>query len=123
MENDLKKINITGVNNKYQVNKLIKENRGKQEQKKRVVSEKWNFPEEFFEYNNQMILIKNILNNNYTSNDDISKIIIQQISQKINGYKSQDTIKKKINNEKFLTFESIIDKMIKCELKCRYCKK
>ena len=83
MENDLKKINITGVNNKYQVNKLIKENRGKKEQKKRVVSEKWNFPEEFFEYNNQMILIKNILNNNYTSNDDISKIIIQQISQKI----------------------------------------
>jgi hypothetical protein len=123
MDNQLKKVSITGINNKYQVNKLIKENRGKQEERKRVVSEKWNFSEEFFEYNNQIKLINNIFTNNYNSNDDISKIIIQQISQKISSYKSQDIIKKKLNNDKLITFESIINKMIECDLKCRYCKK
>jgi hypothetical protein len=123
MDNQLKKVSITGINNKYQVNKLIKENRGKQEERKRLVSEKWNFPEEFFEYNNQIKLIKNIFTNNYNSNDDISKIIIQQISQKISSYRSQDIIKKKLNNDKLITFESIINKMIECDLKCRYCKK
>jgi hypothetical protein len=38
------------------------------------------------------------------------------------GYKQQDTLKKRYDEKEFLTFESIINKMIECELKCRYCK-
>jgi hypothetical protein len=39
------------------------------------------------------------------------------------GYKQQDVLKKRYDENNFLTFESLINKMIECELKCRYCKK
>jgi hypothetical protein len=61
-------------------------------------------------------------NNNLNYFDDVSKIAIQEINKKMYGYKQQDTLKKRYNEEQFLTFESIINKMIECELKCRYCK-
>jgi len=53
---------------------------------------------------------------------NVSKIAIQEINKKISGYKQQDIIKKKFNAEQFITFESVIKKMIECEIKCRYCK-
>ena len=61
MENDDKEqktINITGTNNKYQMNKLIRER--KTEPKKREVSKKWSFPEEYYNYEKQMKLINAI---------------------------------------------------------------
>jgi hypothetical protein len=39
------------------------------------------------------------------------------------GYKQQDILKKRYDEKNFLTFESVISKMIECELKCRYCTK
>jgi hypothetical protein len=116
-----KKINITGTTNRYQIKKLSN-NYGK-EIKKRVESEKWTFTEENYKYENQLKMIQDILNNNFNHIDEVSKIVIQQINKKINGYKQQDVIKKHLNTEEFLTFESVINKMIECELKCRYCKK
>ena len=53
--------------------------------------------------------------------DQTTKIILQQINKKIYGYKQQDIIKKLLNNEKFITLDSVINKMIECELKCYYC--
>jgi hypothetical protein len=117
-----KKISISGTNNKYQMNKILNKNNLPKEQKKRVVSEKWSFSDEYYEYENQIKLITNL--NNRKNDDETSKIIkimIQEINKKISGYKQQDIIKKKLNIEKFITFESIINKMIECQLKCRYC--
>jgi hypothetical protein len=88
--------------------------------KKRVESEKWAFSEEYYKYENQIIMINDISNNNI---NEVSKIAIQQINRKIYSYKQQDINKKLLNEQKFLTFESIINKMNECELKCRYCKK
>jgi hypothetical protein len=102
--------------------KKIENNKVEKEIKKRVQSEKWCFSEEKFEYSNQMKMIKDISNNDLNEVDDVSKIAIQEINRKINGYKQQDKIKKHYDESKFLTFESIICKMIECELKCRYCK-
>jgi hypothetical protein len=125
---DSKKINIIGTNNKYQINKLLNKNNLLKEQKKREVTKKWSFPDKYFEYENQIKLISDIYNekkqliekdNDETSN--VIKIIIQEINKKISGYKQQDIIKKKLNTEKFITFESIIEKIIECQLKCRYC--
>ena len=48
--------------------------------------------------------------------------MIREINKKISSYKQQDIIKKKIDVKQFITFESVIKKMIECELKCRYCK-
>lgn len=120
-----KKISINGTNNKYQINKLLNKNNLSKEQKKREVTKKWSFSDKYFEYENQIKLISNIHNEKNQFNDNemsnVIKIIIQEINKKISGYKQQDIIKKKINIEKFITFESVIEKMIECQLKCRYC--
>jgi hypothetical protein len=120
-----KTINITGTNNKYQINKLIHRD-VKKEPKKRVDANKWNFPEEYFEYSHQMKILYNILNDNGKEDleeekGEVEKVVIQQINKKISGYKQQDIIKKKLNNDKFINFESVIKKMEECKLKCRYC--
>jgi hypothetical protein len=121
MDEFSKIINITGTNNKYQMKKITEKNIEK-EAKKRVQSEKWSFSDENYEYSNQIKMIIDISNNNLTYIDEVSKIAIQEINKKIYSYKQQDKLKKLFNEIKFLTFDSIINKMIECELKCRYCK-
>jgi len=143
MEKEVPKtINITGTNNRYHMKKLMYKEKTK-EPKKRVVAEKWCFSDEYFEYNHQINLVNDILKNIDTINEssigtindttigitnessiynDVTKIVIQQINKKISGYKQQDIIKKKLDIDKFITFESVINKMVDCELKCRYCK-
>jgi hypothetical protein len=121
-ENKFKTINISGTNNKYHMKKLISEHKGVKEIKKRVTTEKWAFDKEHYEYMNQLKIIIDISNNNFNYIDEVSKIAIQEINKKIYGYKQQDKLKKILDESKFLTFESVISKMIMCELKCRYCK-
>jgi hypothetical protein len=121
MDDFSKIINITGTNNKYQMKKINERNIEK-EAKKRVQSEKWSFSDENYEYSNQIKMIIDISNNNLKYINEVSKIAIQEINKKIYGYKQQDKLKKLFNENKFLTFDSIINKMIECELKCRYCK-
>jgi hypothetical protein len=93
----------------------------REKNKKRVACENWTFTSEQYLHSNQMQMIKNILYNNYTHNDTISKIYIQQINRKIYGYKQQDIIKKLLNVNEFITLQSVINKMVECELKCYYC--
>ena len=121
MDDFSKIINITGTNNKYQMKKINERNIEK-EVKKRVQSEKWSFSDENYEYSNQIKMIIDISNNNLTYMNEVSKIAIQELNKKIYGYKQQDKLKNLFDEIKFVTFESIINKMIECELKCRYCK-
>ncbi len=103
------------------VKKQLLEDHKKNKNRKRVVCEKWTFTADDYAYKNQFQTIKNIKLNAYNYNDNTSKIVFQQINQKIYGYKQQDIIKKIFNNENFINLESVIDKMIECELKCYYC--
>ena len=116
---DLKTITIK-IPNKQLTRILIEEHKSNKE-KKRVESEKWTFNQEEYQYENQIKIIKQILNKNYNYSDDVSKIMLQQINKKIYGYKQQDTIKKLFNESNFINIESIINKMIEHELKCYYC--
>lgn len=120
--NEQKTINITGQNNKYQMKKLTKER--SKDPKKREVSKKWSFDEDNFNYDKQMKLINDISKINLENNidDEIAKIAIQEINKKICSYKHQDIIKKKLDIESFIDFNCVINKMIECDLKCRYCK-
>jgi len=132
MEEINKTISITGTNNKYHMKKLINKKDLNSEPKKRIVAEKWMFSNETFEYSRQMKMINDIFilnsenmqkeNNESTTDNDVIKIAIQQINKKISSYKQQDIFKKRLDTNKFLTFESVIKKMIECELRCRYCK-
>jgi hypothetical protein len=120
MENTpTKSISYNAVNKNIK-KQLIKEH-VKEKNKKRVESENWKFGSENYSYDNQIKMIRDILTNNYNYNNDVSKIAIQQINRKIYGYKQQDIIKKLLNEKEFITFESIINKMIDCDLKCYYC--
>ena len=121
-EEEPKKIIISGTNNRYQMNKLIKPRNSAAEVKKRVESEKWSFPESYYEYSSQLKLIMDLSNNNNESFDEISKIVMHEINKKISGYKQQDKLKKILDEDKFLTFENILQKLIECQLKCYYCK-
>lgn len=122
MEDEMPKKSITyNAVNKIAKKQLIKEH-VKEKNKKRVESENWKFSVENYAYDNQIKMMKDILSNNYNYNDDVSKIAIQQINRKIYGYKQQDIIKKLLNEKDFITLQSVIDKMIDCELKCYYCK-
>lgn len=122
MDEPPKKISISGANNKYKMKQLINNNNNlEKETKKRVHTEKWTFQEEHFEYSNQIKMTNDILNNAYKFYDDVSKIAIQEINKKITSYKQQDMLKKRYDEAKFLTFESVINKMVECCLKCRYC--
>lgn len=89
---------------------------------KRIECEKWIFTEKDYEHSNQLYAVQTIADNFYTHNNNITKIMCQQIKRKIHGYKQQDVLKKMFNNDKFLKFQTIIDEMIKCKLKCYYCK-
>lgn len=119
--NDFKKIDINGTKNKYGINKLISDRKQEKEIKRRVVSEKWTFSEEYYNYENQIKLVRDIINNDYKQIDEMTKIVVQQINNKISGYKQQDSLKKHYDDSKFLTFKDVIDTMNDCELKCRYC--
>ena len=116
---DLKTITIN-IPKKHLTRNLIEEHKSNKD-KKRVESEKWSFNEEEYQYENQIKIIKDILNKNYNYSDDVSKIMLQQINKKIYGYKQQDTIKKIFNESNFINIQSIINKMIERELKCYYC--
>jgi len=105
--------------NKRVKRQSIEDNKNKH--KKRVVAENWTFTSDDYAHENQMNKIKNILENACQHTDQTTKIVLQQINKKIYGYKQQDIIKKLLDNDKFITLESIINKMIECELKCYYC--
>ena len=122
MSQEPRSISITGTNNRYQMRKLISQHKVEKEIKKRVASEKWTFSDECFTYYYQMNLINGLYKNGYQDTDEISKTAIQEINKKIYGYKQQDNLKKHYDNDNFITFESIINKMVESELKCRYCK-
>ena len=115
--NEKKLINITGQTNKYQIKKLTQE---KKTDKKRVEIEKLNVPEEYFIFEKQVEILKNVLNTEEDKNT--SKIMLKQIEKKIYSYKQQDIDKKVLNNEKFIDIKYIIDKLIETGIKCYYCK-
>lgn len=93
----------------------------KNKNKKRVETENWTFTSNDYEHETQLKNIKTIIENDYKFHDNYTKITIQQITKKIYGYKQQDIIKKLLNSDKFITIESVTNKMIECELKCYYC--
>ena len=113
-----KKIHIQGTNNKYQIKKLIK-NDADTKTKKRIVSENWDFT---LGQDNQLIILNQLFFDNMSSNKtEESKIMMQQIKQKISGYKRQDVLKNMWNKDSFVDITHVISKMIDSKLLCYYC--
>ena len=103
------------------VNDKLVEDHKKNKQRKRVVANNWTFTADDYAYETQFETIQIIQKNTFNHIDEKTKIVLQQINKKIYGYKQQDIIKKLFNEEKFITIDSVINKMVECELKCYYC--
>ena len=94
---DLKTI-IINIPKKQLTRNLIEEHKHNKE-KKRVESEKWSFNEEEYQYENQIKIIKDILNKNYNYSDDVSKIMLQQINKKYMDINNRTQLKKDLMNQ------------------------
>ena len=114
---------------------IKKENTHKSKEKmKRIVTtqNKWKFTDIELLPEKQLEYIKEIREQMNTLEEDITipnvfsnanKTIIQQINQKLYGYKSQDIQKGFFSEDEFIDILFIIGKMIDCNNQCFYCKK
>lgn len=87
----------------------------------RVETKTWGLNEDNLNYNTQLEFV---MSDNFIKNICKDKYISQltsHIKNKINSYKHQDIIKKKLNKAEFVTFKETIDLLKKCDMKCCYC--
>lgn len=114
-----KKILITGTNNRYLIKRA---NRVKNQVKKREIMNKHKLEECFLNWDLQLQLIKEIhCSRNTEENCNEKTILKQEIERKINSYKQQDLIKKKFNESLFIHIDTIMKKLIECNMQCFYC--
>jgi uncharacterized iron-regulated protein len=92
------------------------------EKSKRLITESktWNFGEEELTYENIYNVLLEI--EQKIIRENIHKRILQQLSQKMSGYKAQDIQKGLFEPDKFVDLERIVELLIKCNLECFYCK-
>ena len=64
-------------------------------------------------------LNKLYLNEKYDGIDFVKK----EMERKLRGYKNQDTKKKILNENKLISYEECLEKLVISKLKCYYCKK
>ena len=85
----------------------------------RVETKTWGLNKDELSHKTQLGILINddIVCNN---NKYIQKII-SHIKNKLYSYRQQDIIKKKLNEEKFVSFEETIKLLKKSKLKCCYC--
>ena len=95
------------------------------EKHKRVITntKKWRFIEEDYTPENQISLLKSIHTIQMSKYTTAQLCVLQQLSQKLTGYKSQDIAKNIYSPVQFITREGVIKLLIECGLKCHYCKK
>lgn len=113
----MKKIEIKGKHQKDKINKA-NDPTNKNIIATRDCMEK--LPVEIFNHNYQI----NLLNKLFLDIDyklEYKKILLREIDKKLNSYKTQD-INKVRYNEKNITQEQVIEKLVSSKLKCYYCK-
>jgi len=117
MSNDAKSIKITGTNNRY----LIKlANREKKEPTKRVFMNKHELSEKKLTFDIQLNYLQEIYNDSeFLFKEQL--LMKQELEKKISNYKQQDIYKNLFDISNFIDFQSVIDKLLECKMKCYYC--
>jgi hypothetical protein len=119
--NSNKKVIIEPIEKKQKTEKVIKE------KLKRVITQnkKWVFTEEDLKIEKQQELLKEIIqvlkNEKKENLNKNTKILFQQLNQKIYGYKNQDIEKSLFMPTEFIDINFIIYKLIEYPI-CYYCK-
>ena len=119
MQNESKKVILQPIEKPLQKSeKVIKE------KSKRVItkSSKWLFTEDDLKIENQHKILQKIINQEpEVDKDKNTKFLIQQIHQKIYGYRTQDLEKSIYMPTEFVDFSFVIHKLIETP-SCFYCK-
>jgi hypothetical protein len=118
---DDRKVIISGINNRYQIKKLTKNNNNS-EPKNRKITEKMD--NEVFLLEKQTKMIDNLFNGYNIEDDDkcMENIIYSEILKKISSYKQQDAARKIFDQTKFIDKATILRKLYECKSECYYCK-
>ena len=91
------------------------------EKKMRVETKTWGLNEEELSHQTQLNIL---MYDGFIVNDNKDKYITtltSHIKNKLYNYKQQDVLKKKLNEENFVSFEETINLLKTCNLKCCYC--
>ena len=114
--NDTKKIVIIDT---ILQNKHIKKINCIKEKKMRVETKTWGLNENELSHQTQLNMLFNKVDK--VEKDKYMSMLISHIKTKICSYKQQDIVKKKLNEEQFVTFEEVIKLLKNCGLTCHYC--
>ena len=69
--------------------------------------------------NDQINMVNKLYLNKTFKNE---KIIINSLKRKLNGYKSQDVKKNRFDENKFIKYDELLEKLVISKLLCRYCR-
>jgi hypothetical protein len=132
LENNVKQIKIIldakskkyfqaeGVLIEEDENGLTNEIKKEQEKKMRVETKTWGLSDEDLEHEKQLNAINDIIYSNEVSRKYNSKIL-SHIKTKIHSYKQQDIIKKRLNEDLFVSLKEVLELLESCKLSCHYC--
>lgn len=115
--NNTKKILVIEHDKKSISNRKIK---CEKERKLRVETKTWGLNEEDLSYQTQLKSLQCILSKDLIVNKYINKLT-SHIKNKLCSYKHQDILKKKLNENEFVSFEETIKLLQDCSMKCCYC--
>ena len=87
--------------------------------KKRTVVEEWDLSFNIESHEKQLSNIQKLYLHNTCDNVDI---FTSQLKQKLNGYKKQDEVKLRLNKDKFMDMDTLVELLVASKLKCHYCK-
>jgi hypothetical protein len=90
------------------------------EKKMRVETKTWGLNEEELSHITQFNILSNLNSQNIEKNKYTS-LFTSHIKSKICSYRQQDILKKKLDSNNFVTFETVIKLLVDSELKCHYC--
>ena len=120
--NDTKKIVIIDT---ILQNKHIKKINCIKEKKMRVETKTWGLNENELSHQTQLNMLFNKVDKvekvEKVEKDKYMSMLISHIKTKICSYKQQDIVKKKLNEEQFVTFEEVVELLKICGLTCHYC--
>lgn len=114
---ETKGIQILGKNNRYQINKLTKQNN---DIKMRKGINAQTMPAEFFVIEKQMELLSELYNQNMGW--EYFKTVQTQLDSKLGGYKQQDILKKRLDESQFISLTHVVQLLHESEMTCHYCK-
>lgn len=115
-----KKIEITGISNRYLIKKITGE---KKKNIKRKKVDEWTFNEDYYKIDEQLNILK--INDDDKIDSDkqyICNIINKEIDKKLSGYKQQDKLRKIYDANNVITRQKIKDYLLDCNLDCYYCR-